>query len=262
MRKLVPLFSATCLIAGCISVAASPAWAADPTIAQVHAAAEAGQTGRALSMMDMVLKDHPQSAKAHYVEAELLGREHRLDEGRAELAKAEAIAPGLSFAKPGSVAQLERQLSGTSTTALTGYPAGRTPHIPWLPVLAIGAGLLALLAFMRRRAAAAQAYGGQQVYRAMPGYGMQEPPYPSGPWDAPQSGGLGSGLLGSLAGGAAMGAGFAAGEEIVDHMFGDRHETRNAFGGDVGSEGQDLGGNDFGISDDGSWDDDSSGGGW
>jgi hypothetical protein len=45
-------------------------------------------------------------------------------------------------------------------------------------------------------------------------------------------------------------------------MFGDRHETRNAFGGDVVSEGQDLGGNDFGISDDGSWDDDSSGGGW
>jgi hypothetical protein len=79
---------------------------------------------------------------------------------------------------------------------------------------------------------------------------------------------MGSGILGGLASGAAMGAGFAAGEAAIDHLFGD--ERRQPFegerlpGGYEPNINQDMGGDDFGIADDGSWDDGSSGGadGW
>ena len=48
--------------------------AADPTVHQIYEAAEAGRFDQAQQMMDQVLKDHPQSAKAHYVAAPLLWR--------------------------------------------------------------------------------------------------------------------------------------------------------------------------------------------
>ncbi len=47
----------------------------DPTLNQVYEAAQAGRIAQAQDMMKQVLRDHPQSAKAHYVEAELLARQ-------------------------------------------------------------------------------------------------------------------------------------------------------------------------------------------
>ena len=43
-----------------------------PTLDQVYQAAHAGRMEEAERMMDKVLKEHPNSAKAHFVEAELL----------------------------------------------------------------------------------------------------------------------------------------------------------------------------------------------
>jgi hypothetical protein len=73
--------------------------------------------------------------------------------------------------------------------------------------------------------------------------------------------------MGALAGGAAAGAGFAAGEAVIDRMFGDhdkpvQHDAPvQSSDDDRRNTNQDMGGNDFGLSDSGSWDDDGSSGG-
>ena len=72
----------------------------DPSIDQVYQTAESGNVPGALRMMDQVLRDHPDSSKAHFVEAELLARENRTADARAELATAERLDPGLSKINP------------------------------------------------------------------------------------------------------------------------------------------------------------------
>ena len=53
----------------------APAFAAnDPTIGQVYEAANSGHLDEAQQMMSQVLRDHPQSARAHYVAAEVYAR--------------------------------------------------------------------------------------------------------------------------------------------------------------------------------------------
>jgi len=41
----------------------------DPTVHQIYEAASSGHLDQAQQMMDQVLRDHPESAKAHYVQA-------------------------------------------------------------------------------------------------------------------------------------------------------------------------------------------------
>ncbi|HZU64011.1 MAG TPA: tetratricopeptide repeat protein [Novosphingobium sp.] len=271
---------------------APAALAADATIDQVYSAARAGQVDQALSLMQPVLKDHPNSAKAHYVEAELLARQGKIDEARVEFSRAQQIAPGLPFASAHSVSELKRQLQGGHAAAAVPAAGDTAPasqgHFPWLPVIVIGGLLLGLLALLRRRRPVQEVYVGQAGgpgYGAGyggPGYGPQggpgygAPGYGGPGYGAPQ-GGMGSGIMGGLAQGAAMGAGFAAGERVVDGLFGghDREREREAparqdggwdqGGGNAGFGGNtDMGGDDFGISDSGSWDDSSGGGndGW
>jgi hypothetical protein len=91
-----------------------------------------------------------------------------------------------------------------------------------------------------------------------------------GPVAFPGVAGGGSGIVGGLASGLAVGAGLAAGEELIHHVFdGDR-----AVGGVVPEQREyveppvdpnaNMGGNDFGLSNSTSWDDNSggSGGSW
>ena len=87
------------LLAGSLAVAAlsfalgGPALAAtDPTVHQIYEAASSGHLDQAQQMMDEVLRDHPTSAKAHYVQSELYAREGKLGPARAELARAEQPA--------------------------------------------------------------------------------------------------------------------------------------------------------------------------
>ena len=258
------------------------AMAADATMAQVHDAAAAGHVDQALEMMGPVLKNHPDSAKAHYVEAELLAKAKRLGEARAELAKAESLAPGLPFVKNHSVSELKAQLAGTSRAV----PALGTPvaapasrGFPWTPVIIIGLVLFAVLSFFRRRSAqntplaqpgygqqgyGGQGYGGQGPWGGQPGSGMM-----GGGMGSGMGSGMGGGILGGLASGAAMGAGFAAGGALVDRLIGGEHPGAGAASQPVASPGwdanvnQDMGGDDFGIADGGGWDDGgSSGGDW
>jgi hypothetical protein len=69
--------------------------------------------------------------------------------------------------------------------------------------------------------------------------------------------------MGGLASGLAVGAGLAAGEELVHHVFDSERPlgtTAAPLAGEVvePTPNNDLGGNDFGMSDPGSWDDNDS----
>lgn len=236
--------------------------AAEPSIEQIHALAADGHLDQALAQMAPVLKAHPGSAKAHYVEAELLARADHATQGRAELARAEQISPGLPFADVYSVAELNRQLSlGPASPAAGSISAAadhRSSAIPWIPIATLGAAAFGLYMLFRRRPGAIQPSLTQSPFMR-----TTSVPTGGGVWGNPAGSGMGSGLLGNLAGGAAMGAGFAVGEEAIDRMFrGDEHRETHVADDDRDAN-QDMGGNDFGIADGESWDDSSSdGGGW
>ena len=88
------VFQATLLSLTILCSIASHA-ADDPTMHQVYEMARSGNLDEAQSMMQKVLKDHPNSAKAHFVEAELLAKQGRYASAQAELNNADRLAPGL-----------------------------------------------------------------------------------------------------------------------------------------------------------------------
>jgi uncharacterized protein len=276
-------------------------WAqAEPTLDQIYQAANAGQVPKAQEMVDQVLRTHPNSAKAHYVKAELAARQRDAATAQQELATAERLAPGLPFAKPGAAQALRTQVqhlastpSQDRSTRQMGNSAAPGPErsaapagLPWGKV-AIGAViLLALLALMRRRTRGVA--GGGYTTGAMPGgtmnstgYGPGMQPGPGygqpgygqpgyGPGSGPGYGqpGMGSGLGRGLATGLAVGAGAVAAQEIGRRMFHpdgsqvipDPSSTGAAWN-DAGSmDNVDMGGQDFGVGDAGSWDSGSGGG--
>ncbi len=221
-------------------------------------------------MISQVLTDHPNSAKAHYVQAELYAREGKTSLARSELGTAERLEPGLGSFNQRSVAELKSQLglAGNARSLngqVIGVPAQSGPHIPWgaLILLVIVIAVAAML-FRRRNSygaypvAPGPGVGGPGGYA--PGYGPGYGPAPMG------GGGIGSGIAGGLASGLAVGAGVVAGEELAHHFLdGGRPEgggvIPSAEAADPHYSNNDMGGNDFGANDPGSWDDGGSGGG-
>ncbi len=256
------------LLAG--ALLAGPALAAgEPTMHEVYQAAAAGRFDEAQGMMDKVLRDHPNSGKAHYVEAQLLAKQGRNANAAAELATAERLAPGLPFAKPQAVEDLQRRLSAARTATPTlarayGAPAGLGSRIPLGMLLAGAAFIAALIYFVRtltRRNGPTLASAG--------GTGAPLQPYGSGGGAAPMgstAGGVGSGILGGLATGAALGAGMVAGEALMHRLTGGNQlQGGQSFipsSSDWDAAPDDMGGSDFGLSDSSSWDDSSGGGDW
>lgn len=269
---LIGVLAAFCTMGLWAADAANPAEAPnanDPTVSQVYDAARAGHLDQAKQMMALVLANHPHSARAHFVAAELDADTKNYGDAREELKTAEGIDPGLPFANPQSVAALRKQI-GESPAGAQAAPA-RAPYaapamarpaakaFPWTMVWVIAAIVFVLWLLFRRRSTPA-------VYGA-PGPGTMGPT-PSG---FPNVVAGGSGIMGGLASGLAVGAGIAAGEELV-HGFENRHEGAGAPIAPEPTEGpanSDLGGPDFGVSDPGGgWDDGGGGssgddgGGW
>ncbi|HEV7815786.1 MAG TPA: tetratricopeptide repeat protein [Janthinobacterium sp.] len=264
----------------------APVFAADPTIQQVYAAAEAGKFSEAQAMMDQVLRDHPNSAKAHFAEAELLAKQGRMSNAEAELNTAERLAPGLPFAKPASVQNLKDRIAASHAPARTSSYAPRqvqqiqqapapSSGMPWglLIVALVLIGFIAFaVRFMGRRNTPTYSPGGMGNYGSGPG---MQPYSPGGvgPGMGPVGGGgiggggIGSGIVGGLATGAAMGAGLVAGEALMHHFTDGNRNNETAYqpppqqnnGNYVPDDN--MGGDDFGINDDSSWDDNSGGGG-
>jgi len=260
--------------------------AADATPDQVYQAAQAGNYRQAQEMMDQILRDHPNSAKAHFVQAELLGKQGKLQQAQVELNNALRLDPDQRFAKPGAVDELRTRISSGSSSngASHASSAGTFGGIPWGMVLGIAALVIvvSLMLQARRRAAYAAANGnpygnggaagGVTPYGGPPpmgpnGYGPQGGyGYPGAGGPGQAGGGLGSGIMGGLATGAAVGAGVVAGEALMNRVLhggssaaagsaGDANATRDTATGATDSN-YDMGGKDFGLRDANSWDDD------
>jgi hypothetical protein len=242
----------------------SPAFAdSDPTMDQIYTAAAGGHLDQAQQMITQVLADHPTSAKAHYVQAELYAKEGQTALARSELSTAEQLKPGLPFASPRSVQELKAQLGlrtgAISPSVIRSVPAA--PRFPWGTVLILAGVVAILLMVFRRR--------NNYVQYPAAGPGMPGAPGTYGPGGYGPGpvggGGIGSGIAGGLASGLAVGAGVVAGEELAHHFLDGGHGggvIPPAEAGDSGFSNGDMGGSDFGVNDPGSgWDDGGGGGG-
>jgi hypothetical protein len=271
----------------------SPASAqSEPTIDQVYQAANTGRLADADKMIEQVLASHPNSAKAHFVKAELAARESNAAVARSELAKAEKLAPGLPFAKPEAVQALRSEVNSNGRlqttpssnrsepmTAATA-PSTQGRQLP-LATIAVVFALLAagIYLLVRRRnpapelpiggpytAGPAEAQG-PGVPAGVPS-GMPQgyaPAYPGGGYQQQQpQPWMGSTLGRGLATGLAVGAGVVAAQEIGHRLF-DQHgqPLPPAQSGALPESERGLldpgvnpamGGQDFGINDAGSWD--------
>ncbi|MET3494976.1 hypothetical protein [Variovorax boronicumulans] len=219
----------------------------EPTIQQIYEAANGGRMADADTMIAKVLKDHPNSAKAHFVQAELLAAQGKLDSARGALAKAKVLSPDLSFAKPEAVERLTRKLDAPAAAALRTEPSRtsmptaaaqpaetRTGSMPWMPIALVALLAAGYLAFRRRvapPAAPAPSYGPAPGAATMP-YGSASYS-PAGSWppattraSAPGMGGMGLGS--ALATGAAVGVGAVVAQEAVRHWMQDRPEASGA----------------------------------
>lgn len=268
MLKRITLALGALLILAC----ALPALAADSSSAQIYQTLRSGNVAAAQQMIAQVLRDHPQSGKAHYVAAQIDARAGNYGLARQELQTAQTLEPGLPFVNPRSVRELQVQLGEAPAAGLVQQPvrARHSSHLGLFLVLIGAAAVIWLL--LRRRAAAMgyprypRQYPGSVPPGTPPGYG----PGGYGPGGYGAGGympGGGSGIMGSVASGLALGAGVAAGEGLVQHMMGG--------GSNAGAAGfvppaqaeqmpdpnADLGGSDFGLNDPGSWDDSGGGAG-
>jgi len=253
------LAASLCAAGLTFAVSAAPLWAADadPTVHQIYEAATAGHLDQAQQMMDQVLRDHPQSAKAHYVQAELYAKEGQFSLARSELNRAEELEPGLPKENPQSVRALKAELGQS------GGFRGATPatHFPWgtVVILALVVGVFFML-FRRRPTYGQYPAAGMPVGGAPGTYG------PGGGYVGPGGvvggSGIGSSIAGGLAGGLAAGAGVVAGEELAHHFLDGGQRQASVLPpaeDDSRNSNSDMGGADFGVNDPGSWDDGSSG---
>ena len=230
----------------------------EATMHQVFLAADSGKFSEAQAMMDQVLRDHPKSAKAHFVEAELLAKQGQLSKASAELSTAEQLQPGLPFVKPNVVQHLKQLIASASTgkSQITNAHQSLPFAVQeWMPmglwVLGIGLVILIIMGFLSRRNAKMVPANNYSSNALGTGFGQ------------PAATGMGSGLMGNLATGAALGVGVAAGEALINHLIdGNKNQPVDSLQDTSSwkpesniSDADDLGGTDFGVQDTSSWDD-------
>lgn len=198
-----------------------------PTVDQVQAAAKAGDYAGAEKMMREVVAAKPDSARAHYVLAEILAHQRQFDDAAAHTRRARALDPAIKFTDPAKFSAFEQLLQreqaaaarADRSSALEPVPAPRAvPVEPARPVeragsaggvpiwlLVAGAILFIGIAvsFMRRRTAAQvqqPAFGGGGYGPgAGMGYGAGMPMQPGS--SGPGMLGVGLGVAGGVAAG-------------------------------------------------------------
>ncbi|USX29083.1 tetratricopeptide repeat protein [Oxalobacteraceae bacterium OTU3CINTB1] len=237
------------LLAGAMALAA-PVFAAAPTVHDVYVAAEAGKFTEAQALMDQVLKEHPNSAKAHFVEAELLAKQGKFAAAQKSLETAERLSPGLPKVDATAVSKLraviatgeakpkENYTQHKPAAEKTGYNSGGYANgasagsgssgggIPWGTVLLMGGLLVGFIfiasRFMSRRAqqGGAGGMGGGGFNQGGQGFnpGGTPPGYPPGGGYPQQGYGpgygqqpQGNGMGSRIMGGLATGAALGAG---------------------------------------------------
>lgn len=248
------------LIAGCVLIGSGAA-AAEPTLHDVSQAVKGGDYVEAQHLMDDVLKLHPDSARAHFVEAQILVREGHMSNAESELTAAERLNPTLSIARPSALTELREAIARSQAPAHAVHDAPLRSNFLITRVLPATALLLGIALLLRSRNRSSwpprnpTSMSPTPVYNTA-GVGAFNPPSVSG----------GSGILGSLATGAAVGAGMIAGESLMNRFLDGGHRSAGFFqpeavddadGMSVGPR-YDWGGDDFGVSDTSTGGDDGS----
>lgn len=217
-----------------VLVLLSSAALALPAPKDIEAAVKSGQLAQAETMLHEVIKEKPNSAKAHYELGQVLAREGRNHEARHELLEAQRLDPSLKFATdPQHFRDLLNKIPAAGTPTLTVPPApAAVPHaspvvpaehaFPWTYVLLGGGVLIVLWLVVSRASAAARSPSATVVGGGAAGAGSGYGYGPGGYGVPPQSpaSGIGGAVLGGLAG---MAAGYGL-AKVLEH--GD--DSRNA----------------------------------
>jgi clan AA aspartic protease (TIGR02281 family) len=93
-----------------VFASAGSAQAAEPTMHQIYEAATTGHLEQAQDMIAGVLANHPKSAKAHWVQAEVYAKANKTSMARSEVREAERLTPGLTEISAKAVRQLKTEL--------------------------------------------------------------------------------------------------------------------------------------------------------
>jgi tetratricopeptide (TPR) repeat protein len=282
------------MLALTLLVASAVASAADSP-KDVQALIASGNYPAAEAALRDAIKDHPQSAKAHYVLAEVLAHEGNIGEAKAEATKAASIDPATRFTDPAKFQAFQRKLDealapasntrrGTSSLSGVDAPraadavpapvreAGGSSHLMGPIILVIVIALVAFLWMRRRNNAAGQANGYPPT--APPGgnppYGSYNNGYNNGPYppQPPPRSGVGTAVAAGLGG---VAAGMLLDEALRSHNEGEAPRDAGFLNGngannntpdpsaqaydDLRDDPIDMG------NDDSSWDDSSSGDG-
>ncbi|MEM5344773.1 tetratricopeptide repeat protein [Paraburkholderia azotifigens] len=81
-----------------------------PTATQIETTIQQGNWPKADAQLNEVLKAHPDSARAHYLYAQVLDREGRPADALAQLQQAKTLDPQVRFTDPGRFAETEARL--------------------------------------------------------------------------------------------------------------------------------------------------------
>jgi hypothetical protein len=112
-------------------------YAAEPTMHQIYEAAATGHLDQAQAMITQVLANHPKSAKAHWVQAEVYAKANKTNLARSEVLEAERLNPGLTEISAKAVRQLKTELG------LIEGANGNSPLETRIPLLRMSGGLIA-----------------------------------------------------------------------------------------------------------------------
>ena len=242
------------LVAACAAALWSAAAFALPSTTDVQAAVKSGDYPKAETMMQEVVAAKPQSAKAHYLYAEILAHDAKFADAAAQARQARALDPALSFTTDPEKFKsferlLEREQAGPAVTPQVQAQAPTT-HVnapPVVPQQAASSGIpgwvwvggIAILLFVVFRAISRRAMANNMAgggYAPQGGYGgmnpgMQQPGYGPGYGPAP---GAGGGLLRT---GLAAAGGVAGGMLLERMLEGNRHDENQGGGNNYGSQG-------------------------
>jgi hypothetical protein len=112
-------------------------YAAEPTMHQIYEAATTGHLDQAQAMITQVLANHPKSAKAHWVQAEVYAKANKTNLARSEVLEAERLNPGLTEISAKAVRQLKTELG------LIEGANGNSPIETRIPLVKMSGGLIA-----------------------------------------------------------------------------------------------------------------------
>jgi uncharacterized protein len=196
---------------------------AQPTVKEIYQTAQTDKQ-QALNMINDVIRSRPNSARAYYIQSELLLQMGKKSEAKASFLKSQQLDPALSFAKPESVARLENALGIKKPLA---WQTDTNRYI----LYGCGILLVILIAVMllRRKQPKYPNYMESYNLQNRPitpyqsGQTATSPMTPTGASGAPTTAAApaagGSNLMGSLAQGAVMGVGVAAGATLANHLL-------------------------------------------